>query len=373
MTIAELSSGPLAQLERAHIMLAEASTLDDVKGLRDQAQTLAAYSKAAKLGLTMQNECAELKLRAERKAGEMLRAMPKRSGARDGKTGLHDVTPLLADVGVSKIQSMRWQQVAAVPEPEFERHLAEAKESKAELTTASVFALQNKAKRDRTRQAEAAARTIKIDTVQADATGPGWRMLSGDFRERMAEIPDGTIDAIMTDPPYPAEFLPLWSDLAKHAARVLKPQGLLIALSGKIQLADVMVRLGEHLNYGWIYAQPVPGSNTRILARHAVQEWKPWLAYSNGTWPSGNIDWHGDITDPSKMSKSYRWEQGSDPAAYLIDKLTSADQTIIDPFSGTGTYGATAVSMGRQFIGFEQDSARFDLSVAKMQDVADGI
>ena len=367
MTIAELSSGPLAQLERAHIMLAEASTLDEVKGLRDQAQALATYSKAAKLGLTMQNECAELKLRAERKAGEMLRAMPLRPGRPDGNG--NSVLPK----EISKIQSHRWQQVAAVPEPEFERHLAEAKESETELTTASVFALQNKAKRDRTRQAEAAARTIKIDTVQADATGPGWRMLSGDFRERMAEIPDGTIDAIMTDPPYPAEFLPLWSDLAKHAARVLKPQGLLIALSGKIQLADVMVRLGEHLNYGWIYAQPVPGSNTRILARHAVQEWKPWLAYSNGTWPSGNIDWHGDITDPSKMSKSYRWEQGSDPAAYLIDKLTSADQTIIDPFSGTGTYGATAVSMGRQFIGFEQDSARFDLSVAKMQDVADGI
>ena len=140
MTIAELSSGPLAQLERAHIMLAEASTLDEVKGLRDQAQALAAYSKAAELGLTMQNECAELKLRAERKAGEMLRAMPKHGGGRPSENRLHDVTSSLADVGVTKIQSHRWQQVAAVPEPEFERHLAEAKESKAELTTSGVLA-----------------------------------------------------------------------------------------------------------------------------------------------------------------------------------------------------------------------------------------
>ena len=108
-------TSPLAQLERAHIMLAEASTLDDVKLIRDQAEALAAYSKAAKLGLTMQNECAELKLRAERKAGEMLRAMPKHGGGRPSENRLHDVTSSLADVGVTKIQSHRWQQVAAVP------------------------------------------------------------------------------------------------------------------------------------------------------------------------------------------------------------------------------------------------------------------
>ena len=64
--------------------------------------------------------CAELKLRAERKAGEMLRAMPKHNG----DPRLHDATRL-ADVGVTHIQSHRWQQVAAVPEPEFERHLAD--------------------------------------------------------------------------------------------------------------------------------------------------------------------------------------------------------------------------------------------------------
>ena len=58
---------------------------------------------------------ADLKLRAERKAGEMLRAMPKHNG----DPRLHDATRL-ADVGVTKIQSHRWQQVAAVPEFEFD-------------------------------------------------------------------------------------------------------------------------------------------------------------------------------------------------------------------------------------------------------------
>jgi 16S rRNA G966 N2-methylase RsmD len=353
--------GPLAQLDQARMLLVQASTLDEVKVIRDKAEALAAYSKAAKLGLEMQNECAELKLRAERKAGEMLRQMPKAVNrhSSSGRT--------LRPLGINKSQSSRWQQVAAVPEPEFEAHITETKESGIELTTASVFALRNKAKRDKIRQAEANARTIKVDAVQADATGPGWRMLAGDFRERMAEIPDGSIDAIVTDPPYPAEFLPLWSDLAKHAARVLKPQGLLIALSGQIHLPAVLDGLAEHLCYGWVYVQPLPGQNSRILGRHLFQTWKPWLVFSNGPWPSGEIDWHEDTTDPSKMQKTYRWQQGGEPAAYLIERLTTEGQVVLDPFSGTGTYGEIAIGLDRKFMGIEADVDRYGKCVERMK------
>ena len=351
--------GPLAQLDQARMLLVQASTLDEVKVIRDKAEALAAYSKAAKLGLEMQNECADLKLRAERKAGEMLRAMPEYGRGKKSVT--------VTDLNINESQATRWQQVAAVPEPEFEAHITETKESGIELTTASVFALRNKAKRDKIRQAEANARTIKVDAVQADATGPGWRMLAGDFRKRMAEIPDGSIDAIVTDPPYPAEFLPLWSDLAQHAARVLKPQGLLISLTGKIHLDQVMTALSNKLQYGWMYCQPLPGSNTRILARHVIQEWKPWLVFTNGAWPSGDIEWHGDITDPSRhLKKHYRWQQGGEPAQSMIQQLVCPDGLVLDPFAGTGTYGLAAIECGRSFIGVEADTARFDVCVEKL-------
>jgi hypothetical protein len=45
------------------------------------------------------------------------------------------------------------------------------------------------------------------------------RLLAGDFRERLGELPDDSVSLILTDPPYPNEALPLWSDLAKHAER----------------------------------------------------------------------------------------------------------------------------------------------------------
>ena len=79
-------------------------------------------------GLDMQDQCAEIKLRAERRAGEMLAEMDKNKGAQGVGVPSHDVTaPTLADLGLSKMQSSRWQAEATVPEELFERHVAETK------------------------------------------------------------------------------------------------------------------------------------------------------------------------------------------------------------------------------------------------------
>lgn len=51
----------------------------------------------------------------------------------------------------------------------------------------------------------------------------------GDFREILSNVPDASVDLILTDPPYPKEYLHLWSALSELAARVLKPGALLIA------------------------------------------------------------------------------------------------------------------------------------------------
>ena len=44
-------------------------------------------------------------------------------------------------MGISKNQAFRWQQVASVPDPEFEQHIAETKAAGEELTTAGVLRL----------------------------------------------------------------------------------------------------------------------------------------------------------------------------------------------------------------------------------------
>jgi DNA modification methylase len=49
----------------------------------------------------------------------------------------------------------------------------------------------------------------------------------GDFTARGQQIPDGSVDLILTDPPYGHDFLPRLADLGALSARVLKPGGSL--------------------------------------------------------------------------------------------------------------------------------------------------
>jgi hypothetical protein len=56
---------------------------------------------------------------------------------------------------------------------------------------------------------ELAARSVSFDAAVGDAEGPGWKLLHGDFRDRLEALEDGSVDAIITDPPYSAEALPM--------------------------------------------------------------------------------------------------------------------------------------------------------------------
>jgi hypothetical protein len=128
----------LVSLLEGKRLLAEAKTLDDILKIRDQAEAMRAYLRKRDLGLEIQNDAAEIKIRAERSAGEMLLEMPKQHGARDGKTGSHRATPL-SDIGVSKTQSSRWQAIAKIEESKFEQQVESARSSGKELTTAAFL------------------------------------------------------------------------------------------------------------------------------------------------------------------------------------------------------------------------------------------
>lgn len=97
-----------------------------MKDIRDRAGAARQYAKAAGYSREITNMCAEIKIRAERKAGTLLADMPKQAGARDGKqTGSQAEIPLpprLDDIGVSKTQSHRWQQSAAIPDDVVDMH-----------------------------------------------------------------------------------------------------------------------------------------------------------------------------------------------------------------------------------------------------------
>lgn len=88
---------------------------------------MAAYARQAK-DQELILWATEIKVRAERRAGEMLAQMPKNQGAKfngrgpDGsfRQSIDVSAETLADVGVSPMQSSRWQALAAMPDERFE-------------------------------------------------------------------------------------------------------------------------------------------------------------------------------------------------------------------------------------------------------------
>lgn len=97
----------LVRYEAAKTALREAHSVDEVKDIRDKAQAMAAYAKQAR-DTQLVEWATEIKVRAERRAGEMLSSMPKLSGR--PKKASHDTT--LSDLGISRDQSSRWQKLA---------------------------------------------------------------------------------------------------------------------------------------------------------------------------------------------------------------------------------------------------------------------
>jgi hypothetical protein len=107
--------------------LAEACRVDDVKSIRDKAHAVAAYARQAK-DSELIAWATEIKVRAERRTGELLAAMPKNLGAREvgtrrgtKKEPCQNSSPTLKELKISKKDSATWRQLAAIPAQEFER------------------------------------------------------------------------------------------------------------------------------------------------------------------------------------------------------------------------------------------------------------
>ena len=140
-------SSSIVKMSEARKALAEAKSLDDIMQIRDIAEAARSYARVARLGLESQNEAAEIKIRAERKAGELLREMPKAQGSDyGGRTDLDgnrelpsNPPPTYADIGVEKMQAHRWQTIATLPEEDFEEFINDTLSADKELTSAGVI------------------------------------------------------------------------------------------------------------------------------------------------------------------------------------------------------------------------------------------
>jgi site-specific DNA-methyltransferase (adenine-specific) len=334
--------------------VADAHSLDDLKDIRDKAEAIRLYAKRQKDSLDMQNKFAEITLRCERRMGEMLQEMPKQHGvilveSHCGTPLSHDTTVLpttLEELGITKNSSSRWQTIARIPEPVFEQHIEVIQNKQEELTQASLLKLAKQFQKE-------ANKCVRQDLfekteIQLDDC-PIYPCSVADLH---TYVEAGSVDAIITDPPYPKEFLPVYTDLAKFAAYALKPGGSLLVMIGQSYLPQILEAITPYVPYHWIVSYLTPGGQSTQLWQKKVNTfWKPILWFIKGTY-AGN--WIGDVCKSNvndNDKKHHHWGQSESGMADIIERFTLPAQLICDPFVGGGTTPLVATQLKRRFVG----------------------
>jgi FtsZ-binding cell division protein ZapB len=192
------TSTALANYDAACRALAAAVAVDEVQDIRAKAEALRAYAKQAK-NRQMEMDAAEIRIRAERRLGELMAAQGETVGTAKGqlRRGLESNPreptdpPTLAEAGIDKGLAHRARTYAAVPKDQFEQLLSD------------------KRRRDNRRvvldpefqtEADAAARDIEIERDERIAlSGGGELAAENEQLQRQVALLDRRIAALQEE------------------------------------------------------------------------------------------------------------------------------------------------------------------------------
>lgn len=177
---------------------------------------------------------------------------------------------------------------------------------------------------------------------------------TGDSRVLCREIPDESIDLVCCDPPYSKEYLPLYSWLGREAARILEPDGFLLAYAGIYWKTQVFLALSEHLEYFYDFVLLNTGNSPIHWHRKIISRYKSILAYNKGcSKPHTNVLslWRGG----GKDKRYHTWGQDESSCRYYMDCFSKPGDIVIDFFCGGGTTPAVCKVLGRRYLAFEID------------------
>lgn len=157
------------------------ATNTDVQQLSEIRNKLTAYkelAKQTKQSLETQNKIAEYRLRVDRKLGEWSKGLDKNSSGRPKlNTSIVDTLgkrDYFKEIDIAPTEMYRKEAIASLPEETFEKHIAEKKADKKELTSASVLKLANMVKRE-TQNKEFPLQAMPGEKYRILLCDPPWR------------------------------------------------------------------------------------------------------------------------------------------------------------------------------------------------------
>ena len=190
-------------------------------------------------------------------------------------------------------------------------------------------------------------------------------LIHGDCLQVMRDMPDNSVDAVVTDPPYNAKKAFMNDNLDDEQYKIF----ILNIVNSCEKIANTRIFFTGLIN---LFVWPKP-KNLLIWTK------------LNGTSGAGNIihnkyepiACYGKIKNLMTDVFNYPIEYGTykHPTQkplklmkILIAKMTDPGATILDPFMGSGTTGVACVQTGRNFIGIEIDEKYYNIAQRRIKD-----
>jgi site-specific DNA-methyltransferase (adenine-specific) len=232
-------------------------------------------------------------------------------------------------------------------------------------------------------------------------------LYNGDCLEIMKQIPDGSVDMVLTDPPYGTTackwdsiipFEPMWEQLK----RVTKPNGAIVMTASQPFTSALVMSNPKMFKYCWVWEKTL-FSNFALVKKQPtkkhedicvfytkqptynpqMESGKPYkdkergrtMGVTGDALPSKKpIDNEG-TRYPSSVQKFSNGNNGNvhptqKPVAlmeYLIKTYTQGGETVLDFTMGSGTTGVACKNLNRNFIGIELDPEYFRIAKERIE------
>jgi len=166
-----------------------------------------------------------------------------------------------------------------------------------------------------------------------------------------------SVDLLLTDPPYKGEFLHVWKELGAFAARVLKPEGFLVAYMGSYHFDEEYEGLrAAGLHTRWVMGVKHRHGSPTVHQAGFSNSLKPILVFGKGE--KRNKPKNAPVEDFLSLGEGdgksrHPWGQDFAEAERMVLGFTDPDDLVCDPFAGGGTVPLAAMLNGRRAVASE--------------------